>query len=476
VLVFVDQFEELYTLVQDPEERAAFTACLAGVADDAAAPLRVVVAMRSDFLDRAAEDQRFVAELTRGLIFLQIPGREGLKEAITQPLEMAGYRFEADRIPEQMLDDLEATEGALPLLQFAAAKLWDARDADGRVLQEEAFRAMGGVAGALSSHADATLAALPLADQKIMRSVFQRLVTSDGTRAMADIGDLLALPVGSRAVQRVLDYLVQSRLLVVHKRSETEGPVVEMVHESLIHSWPTLRRWIDEDKDVAAFLEHLRNTAKQWESKGRPQGLLWTGDAEQEARFWSRSYLGELPALERDYLDAVFDLHDRTRRRRRWVVGGVIVLLSLVALGAIIALVLIREAERDAVEQARIAREAERRIKDQLDLIQRKERQRATAERAKRKAEAAVSEGKQELKRSYAELEKALKRAEAEKARALAATQTAQENARRAEEAKNRNKELAASERKARQTAEKLLARERERLRKLKQRITTDLK
>src|SRR5207245_9626935 len=52
ILVFVDQHEELYTLVADPEERAAFTACLAGAGDDPSGPLRVVVSMRSDFLDR----------------------------------------------------------------------------------------------------------------------------------------------------------------------------------------------------------------------------------------------------------------------------------------------------------------------------------------------------------------------------------------------------------------------------------------
>ncbi|HSD91266.1 MAG TPA: serine/threonine-protein kinase, partial [Kofleriaceae bacterium] len=95
IMLFVDQHEELYTLVPDPAERAAFTACLAGAGDDPSGPVRVVVAMRSDFLDRAAEDRRFVEELTRGLVFLQPPSRSGLEEALTQPLEMAGFSFES---------------------------------------------------------------------------------------------------------------------------------------------------------------------------------------------------------------------------------------------------------------------------------------------------------------------------------------------------------------------------------------------
>src|SRR6185436_508961 len=94
LLLFVDQFEELYTQVTDPAERAAFTACLSAVADDATSPLRVVLSIRSDFLDRVAEDQTFLAELTQGLFFLNQPNREGLREAIVQPAELAGYQFE----------------------------------------------------------------------------------------------------------------------------------------------------------------------------------------------------------------------------------------------------------------------------------------------------------------------------------------------------------------------------------------------
>jgi len=128
VLLFVDQFEELYTLVPDVAERRAFTAALSAIADDTAAPLRVVVSMRSDFLDRVGEDPRFMEELSRGLVFLSPPDRSGLREALVGPLELVGYRFENARMLDEMLDALEGTPGALPLLQFAAAKRGDTRD------------------------------------------------------------------------------------------------------------------------------------------------------------------------------------------------------------------------------------------------------------------------------------------------------------------------------------------------------------
>src|SRR5207249_807580 len=78
VLLFIDQFEELYTQVPEPSERMAFTACLAGVADDVTSPTRVVASVRSDFLDRVSEDAQFMSELSQGLFFISAPSRDGL--------------------------------------------------------------------------------------------------------------------------------------------------------------------------------------------------------------------------------------------------------------------------------------------------------------------------------------------------------------------------------------------------------------
>ena len=106
ILLFVDQFEELYTLVPDQDERRAFTAALTGIADDTAAPLRVVVSMRSDFLDRISEDPRFMDELSRGFVFLSSPDRAALREALVAPIEMVGHNFESSAMIEDMLDAL----------------------------------------------------------------------------------------------------------------------------------------------------------------------------------------------------------------------------------------------------------------------------------------------------------------------------------------------------------------------------------
>nr|MDQ3369344.1 protein kinase [Myxococcota bacterium] len=305
VLLFVDQFEELYTLVADPVIRRAFTATLTGVADDSAAPVRVVVSMRSDFLDRVSEDLQFSEELARGLVFLAQPDRESLREAIEQPVDLVGYRFESAAIVGEMIDALAGMSGALPLLQFAAAKLWDARDRQQRLLTTSSYHAIGGISGALAAHADDVYANLNASSKRLAQRIFQQLVTPERTRAILELSELDHLGADHDEVTRVVDQLVAARLLVVQTRAEAGGSV-ELVHESLIDRWPMLRRWLDEDAEDTVFMAQLTTAAKQWDSKGRPAGLLWRGDAMDEARRWARQRPRTLSARDQAFIDAVF--------------------------------------------------------------------------------------------------------------------------------------------------------------------------
>ncbi|HLL56268.1 MAG TPA: protein kinase [Myxococcaceae bacterium] len=391
VLLFIDQFEELYTQVSDVAERQAFTACLSSVADDATSPTRVIVSLRSDFLDRVSENERFMAELSQGLVFLGPPNREGLQDALVQPAEMAGYRFETPRMVEHMLEHLGATQGALPLLQFAATRLWDAREPARKLLTEAAYEAMGGITGALANHADSVLEKLSAAERVVARDILQHLVTPERTRALLPLEELRCLSKDPQLVQRLVDHLVQARLLVIHTVSGGDGASVELVHESLLHAWPTLRRWLEEGQEDAGFLEQLRQAARQWQAKGRHRDLLWHGELVEEARRFQRRYRGELPEAQRAFLDAVFSQAERATRRKRVILASAVSFLILLVAASAVALVVIRNAQQEAEHRAVEARRAV-------------EAERVAAEEARR-AEEAARVAKEEAQRNLAEVQ-----------------------------------------------------------------------
>ncbi len=362
-LIFVDQFEELFTLCSDPAERATFLSCLEGVADDATSPLRVVLALRSDFLDRMADDRRLSADLARGLFLLPPLGKDGLRDALTKPLEALRYRYESEGLVERMLAALERSTAPLPLLQFTAAKLWEARDKHQRLLTETSYERLGGVEGTLASHADTVVTSMPARDKELTRRFFERLVTPERTRAItseSDLQDLAADPVDA---ERVLSRLVEARLLVAEKDENSGGVTVEIVHESLIARWPMLSRWLDENKEDADFLARLRVAAGQWRESGKPRGLLWREEAMLEAQRFRERSRAELSRTEQAFLEAVFALGQTVARRRRLVVLAVIAASFVVTIAMGTLAWKERMASQEATAQAARAHELAQRTR-----------------------------------------------------------------------------------------------------------------
>jgi len=395
LLLFVDQFEELFTLAGELEERQLVLRCLLGAADDAGSPVRVVVSLRSDFLDRVAEAPDFLTELTRGLVVLQMPKWAQLEEALVRPAELLGYRFEDDGIVTDMMLALEGQPGALPLLQFAASHLWEQRDRDRKLLTRRSYDGTGGITGLLASHADEVLAGLPNDTVDLQKAVFRRLVTPEGTRAVVGNDELSGLG-RKEQVSALLDRLISARLLVAQQQPEG-GATYEIAHEALIEAWPTLRRWLAEGKEHAGFVARLAAAAREWDGNGRPNGLLWTGESADDARHFRRHYLGPLAPRERDFLDAVLQNALRAVKRRRYAVIGIIAALVAIVIAGGVALVRISAAEEDAKKKAdEITRQSTRieqaniELQAQIDAVKKAERRRlAAAAKAKEATEAA---------------------------------------------------------------------------------------
>ena len=417
ILVVVDQLEELFTLCDSPDIRAHFLAALLGAADDPSSPVRVVMSVRADFLDRLVFNDELAAELSRGMFFLNTPDAINLRETVVRPAELAGYKFEEPWIVDNMMQ-VATSRGALPLLSFAASRLWDARDRARRLLTVEAYHRMGRVAGAFARHADEVAASIPPTSQRLLRAVFARLVTPEGTRAIVDGRELLSLAEDAREVERILDRLVAGRLILVHTEGD-QGATVELVHEMLVTEWPALRHWLDESKAMRAFVDELRLAAKQWESRGRPADLIWRDATARDALANARRHVLDLAPIEREFLAAVERGAARTRRRRVAVLASIAGSLAIVITVGSIGMVRIRAAERAAQERATAASasfESEKKARDALQeklvIIENErtareaaERERVSAENKQRDAEAQVEAAAGEVAMSRGQLE-----------------------------------------------------------------------
>ena len=157
VVLVIDQFEELFTLVADEARRRHFLDTIVAAATDPYSRVRVVVTLRADFYDRPLLYPEFGALLRQRteVVLPLAPGE--LEQAIAAPAQRVGVAAAPDLVAA-IVGDVGAQPGALPLLQYALTELFEQRT--GAALTLAAYRASGGMQGALARRADALYAGL----------------------------------------------------------------------------------------------------------------------------------------------------------------------------------------------------------------------------------------------------------------------------------------------------------------------------
>ncbi len=348
LLIVVDQLEELVTRAS-AAAAADFGAAIAVVT--AIADARVVATVRDDFLVRVAAATGLTAAIGAGVLLLGPPAIAELLRIVVEPAARAGYRFDDPELPAAMVAAAVEATSPLPLLSFAARALWLRRDRRLKQMCRRDLEALGGIVGALASHADATVDALPGDGDTLVRPLLANLATAEGTRIALPRTELIELVAGDQAAA-VIDRLIDARLLV--SRDGAAGPEVELVHEALLTAWPRLRRWRQDDALAAQLRDSVRAAAQSWEARGHPRDLLWRGDALDELRVWRRRHA--LRLTRRDEAFCVASLREARRRQRRRQLAVGVGFLAIV----VVALVLAR-ANREARIQRRAASAAEAR-------------------------------------------------------------------------------------------------------------------
>ncbi|HNN91620.1 MAG TPA: WD40 repeat domain-containing protein [Pseudomonadota bacterium] len=356
-LLFVDQFEEIFTQTTDAAVRQAFVRRLWGLAGQATPVVSVLLTLRVDFLGRCGElslddaglrlDQVAYAEAHR--VFIAGLAREPLRRAIEGPAHVVGLQLQ-DGLVERMLDDVGGEPGALPPLQDALDVLWQHRSGD--TLSQSAYLALGGVVGALQRRADDLLNSLSAAEQGIAQRILISLVslsedTTLDTRRRVPVTELRQSVAASdgEGFERVLQSFVRERLLV---QGGDEGRVtVEVAHEALIRKWPRLRGWLNESRAGLLVQRRIGQAAQEWLTQSEDESLLYRGTQLAQASEWRKTWAGQLGEPAQRFLDAsearktredaqaeAQRQKERTRARQTLVAAVVLGALFIVALFA----------------------------------------------------------------------------------------------------------------------------------------------
>lgn len=343
-VVVIDQFEELFAHTD-----VYVAARAAALRDLVARGGTVVIAMRSDFLDRCLAQPDLAQLIGDGIQPVLPLGAAQLRDVVEEPARSYGLRLEPGLV-ELILRDTVDRPTALPMLSHALLETWRRRE--GSVLTVDGYEAAGGIAGAVANSAEELYRSLSDDEQNQLRAVMLRLVERlpDGAivRRRSPLGPLTDDPARARLIGR----LVAARLVSV------EAGTASVTHEALGIAWPRLDAWLREDALDASMLATISAAASSWIAGGRAEDELLRGARLQAMLEWRVAAQPDLTADESALLAASEARADeelraeqqrvaaarRQNRRLRWALGGAAVLLVVAIVTGSLAVVRSHEA------------------------------------------------------------------------------------------------------------------------------------
>jgi WD40 repeat protein/DNA-binding SARP family transcriptional activator len=373
LVLFVDQFEEVFTACRDAAEREAFLDALVGASNRAEGAVTVVVTIRSDYYGHFAAHQELADLLAANQVLVGAMYDDELLRAIELPAQRAGLKVEPG-LAEAMVADVAGEPGALPLLSTALLEAWEHRR--GRTLERAGYHQRGGVRGAVARLAESAYAEFTPVQQETARRLLLRL--ADVGEGDAIVRRRVTVPqlVGDDPdASSVLVTLTNRRLLTSH-----DG-MVELAHEALLREWPRLRAWLEDDVQGRRLHRHLQRAANDWDVSGREPSELYRGPRLVAALDWSASRRDKLSDVQLAFLDEGAAAAEReaaehrrrteqqaiANRRLRLLVGGLAVVLILALLAGGVAVVQRSNANHQALLAESRAVAAQAGVENSLD-------------------------------------------------------------------------------------------------------------
>ncbi|MEU8587105.1 hypothetical protein AB0C59_08890 [Streptomyces sp. NPDC048664] len=376
-VVIVDQFEELFTLCGDEPDRRTFVQLLHAASSPPGpgepAPALVVLGIRADFYEQCLAYPELAEALQHRHTVLGPLTTAGLREAVVGPARAVGLELEPG-LAELIVREVSAgrpqgthNAGLLPLLSHALLATWQRRTS-GR-LTLAGYRAAGGIQGAVAATAERAWSGLDPAARTAARQLLLRLVRvgedTHATRRRETRRRLTRESTDPDRTQESLEALVRARLVTL------DAETVEITHEALLHAWPRLRDWLDEDRNGNLLRQRLEEDGRAWEGSNRDSSLLYRGSRLEQAHGWAMS-AGDASLTRSgvEFLAASVRLRRRTVRMGRAAVSALVV-LALLAVGTAV----LAWRQRDDAVFAQVLAEADRAqytdpsLSAQLDLV-----------------------------------------------------------------------------------------------------------
>ena len=392
ILIFVDQFEELFRYKEgasQPEsyrqEVQQFINLIMNAIQQNDVPIYLVICIRSDFLGECSSYQILTDYINTSHYLVPQMSREDFKSVIMGPLSYSGVKIKSDLLKE-ILDNLGNKADMLPVLQHLMMRIfnyWLKRGEYEKPINNIDYIAVGKLKDAISIHAEEIYNKLDDSQQLLCKKIFMTLAESGpdnkGIRRPTTIKNICQIVNAKKEqVSKVLDpfrAFGNSFITPAPGIDLNEDVFVDISHESVMRNWERLKKWIEEESNNAQLYmrlveaSELYQTGKvgTWKPPELTLALNWI-ERYKPNKYWANQYH---PAFNRGlkYLEISKEEYEaeirvkeneqkQKMRRTRWF-AAILGFVALIALGLMLNSFRLQRlaniARSDAEEQRKLA-------------------------------------------------------------------------------------------------------------------------
>lgn len=336
LLIFIDQFEEIFTACEDAIKRQRFIDLLLHAAGAKGGKVLVVITIRMDFLSKCVDHPQLSAVLSGSTELVGAMSDLELESAIADPAALTGVTVEPSLV-KTLVKDVRKQPGSLPIMEHVLSELWQIKH-DSIINDDDYTIGIGGIEGALARRANALLdQADGVAERKVILSLLTRLVHVSDT---PETDTRARYRIAEKDYDRLKPF-VDAHLLVTstdgipqNSNSGNHGSrIIEIAHEALIRDWPELREALMPKRAFQAWKQHIQPDIDRWveaTNSGKTQNRipLLEGRELSQAGNWLKDPALDIEDELRSYIKA-----SQTKARRRLTKMVSLAALFLVVIG-----------------------------------------------------------------------------------------------------------------------------------------------
>jgi len=343
LLVFVDQFEDVFRLVNegklDATSAAHFIGLLLAVNLEPQPdfPDYVVITLRSEYLGNCSQFYGLPEALNRSQYLVPRLTPEQLQEAIEAPAALKDVSFEPALV-QRLLVEASVAPDELPQLQHLLMRLWELRTGEIITLVDYRSPRIGELEQALDLHAEEVFAKLTDTQKSIAERVFQRLTAWDeGTRDARRPTGLSELAAVSGAaagdVADIVRLFVEQDFLTEIPSTGGGEALLDITHESLIRRWKRLECWArQEARYKELFLGLAAERRPVWNEALVREAIDWR-DKFKPNEVWAERYApGRLGPSLKVLKGLEEELTAAARRKQQLLFGSIGVAIFMLIL------------------------------------------------------------------------------------------------------------------------------------------------